>query len=252
MPSYDYPFNERIRTLLRLEDLFAKVLHNIKSEHQVNHHSALLSIFQILDVIDRAEIKADLLQELDRQKMVMGGLRSMPSINEALLNDVINQIETTALALRSNTVKLGQTLRDNEWLMSIKQRAIIPGGICEFDLPSYHYWLALSPERRREDLESWLKPLMPVFEAIRIIMHILRGSGATTPLQAAHGAYQQMLGGAKPAQMLRIEVDENVDYCPEVSANQDAISVRFYTLDCTAKPRLCDHDINFKMTLCNL
>ena len=252
MPSYDYPFNERIRTLLRLEDLFAKVLHNIKSEHQVNHHNALLAIFQILDVIDRAELKADLLQELDRQKMVMNGLRNMPSINEALLNDVINQIETTALALRSNTVKLGQTLRDNEWLMSIKQRAMIPGGVCEFDLPSYHYWLALTPERRGEDLESWLKPLMPVFEAIRIIMHILRGSGATTPLQAAHGAYQQMLGGAKPAQMLRIEVDDNVTYFPEVSANKYAISVRFYNLDCAAKPRLCDHDINFKMTLCNL
>ena len=61
-----------------------------------------------------------------------------------------------------------------------------------------------------------------------------------------------MLGGAKPAQMLRIEVDENVDYFPEVSANKYAISVRFYNLDCTAKPRLCDHDINFKMTLCNL
>jgi cell division protein ZapD len=252
VPSYDYPFNERIRTLLRLEDLFAKVLHNLKSTHQVNHHNALLSIFQILDVIERAELKADLLQELDRQKMVMNGLRNMPSINESLLNEVINQIETTALALRGNTVKLGQTLRDNEWLMSIKQRAVIPGGVCEFDIPSYHYWLALPSERRSEDLDAWLKPLMPVYEAIRIIMHILRGSGATTPLQAAHGTYQQMLGGAKPAQMLRIEVPDDVNFFPEVSANKYAISVRFYNLDCSARPRQCDQDIDFKMTLCNL
>ncbi|HEU4709182.1 MAG TPA: cell division protein ZapD [Methylophilaceae bacterium] len=252
MPSYDYPFNERIRTLLRLEDLFAKALPNVQAEHQVNHHNALLAIFQILDVIERAELKADLLQELDRQKIVMHGLRNLPSINESLLNEVINQIETTALALRGNTTKLGQTLRDNEWLMGIKQRAVIPGGVCEYELPSYHYWLALSPERRREDLESWLKPLMPVYEAIRIIMHILRGSGATTPLHASHGAYQQMLGGAKPAQMLRIEVAENVNFFPEVSANKYAISVRFYNLDCTAKPRQCDDDIDFKMTLCNL
>ncbi|HYG32783.1 MAG TPA: cell division protein ZapD [Methylophilaceae bacterium] len=252
MPSYDYPFNERIRTLLRLEDLFAKVLHNIQSDHQVNHHNALLSLFQILDVSERAELKADLLQEMDRQKIVMNGLRNMPSINQDLLNDVINQIDTTAMALRSNTVKLGQTLRDNEWLMSIKQRAVIPGGVCEYDMPSYHYWLALPAERRRENLESWLKPLMPVYEAIRIIMHILRGSGATTPLQATHGAYQQMLGGAKPAQMLRIEVEDAVNFFPEVSANKYAISVRFYNLDCSARPRLCDQDINFKMTLCNL
>jgi cell division protein ZapD len=252
VPSYDYPFNERIRTLLRLEDLFVKILHNIKSEHEISHHSALLSIFQILDVIERAELKADLLQELDRQKIVMNSLRTLPSINEALLNDVISQIETTALALRSNTVKLGQTLRDNEWLMSIKQRAGIPGGVCEFDLPSYHYWLGKSETQRREDLEAWLKPLMPVYEAIRIIMHILRGSGATTPLQAVHGVYQQMLGGAKPAQMLRIEVPDELEYFPEVSANKYAISVRFYNLDRTAKPRQCEQDVDFKMTLCNL
>jgi len=252
VPSYDYPFNERIRTLLRLEDLFTKVLHNVEGEHEFNHHCALLSLFQILDVIERAELKADLLQELDRQKIVMNGLRGNPSIAENILNDVIQEIETTALSLRRDTVKLGQSIRDNEWLMSIKQRAGIPGGVCEFDVPSYHYWLGLDNARRANDLRIWMQPLMAVYDAIGIILHILRGSGATTKLLAAHGAYQQMLGGAKPAQMLRIEVDDDVEYFPEVSANKYAINIRFNSLDCSAKPRQCDKDVNFKLTLCNL
>ena len=252
MPSYDYPFNERIRTLLRLEDLFVKVLHHVEEKHEFNHHCALLSVFQILDVIDRAELKADLLQELDRQKIVMNGLRGIPTIAENVLTDVLKEIETTALILRNNTIKPGQTLRDNEWLMSIKQRAGIPGGVCEFDLPSYHYWLGLDHTRRKSDLEMWLKPLMPVYAAVSIILHILRGSGATTKLQATRGAYQQMLGGAKPAQMLRIEVDDDLECFPEVSANKYAINIRFNNLDCAAKPRQCDLDINFKLTLCNL
>lgn len=252
MPSYDYPFNERIRTLLRLEDLFVKVLHNLDQSHEFNHHCALISLFQMLDVIDRAELKTDLLQELDRQKIVMNGLRGNPAIAEQVLNDVISQIETTALALRSNTVKLGQTLRDNEWLMSIKQRAGIPGGVCEFDVPSYHYWLGLDETRRRSDLEKWLEPLMPVHEALRIILHILRGSGATSKMVALHGSYQQMLGGAKPAQMMRIELDDDVPCFPEVSANKYAINIRFNSLDAAQKPRQCDMDIHFKLTLCNL
>jgi cell division protein ZapD len=37
--------------------------------------------------------------------------------------------------------KTGQYLRENEWLMNIRSRAAIPGGACEFDLPSYHHWL---------------------------------------------------------------------------------------------------------------
>ncbi len=252
MPSYDYPFNERVRTMLRLEDLFVKVIHNIAGAHEFNHHCALLSIFQILDVIERAELKTDLLQELERQKMTMNGLRGNPSIAEHALQEILLEIETTFLALRNNSTKLGQVLRDNEWLMSIKQRAVIPGGVCEFDLPSYHYWLGLPETRRRLDLQGWLHSLMPIYKGLAIILQILRGSGHATQQVAITGNFQQMLGGAKPAQMLIIEMDDAADCFPEVSANKYAINIRFNTLVSAEKPKACDIDIPFKLKLCNL
>ncbi len=252
MSDYDYPFNERIRTFLRLEDLFVKVLFNISSNHEFNHHNALSAIFQILDVIDRAELKADLLQELDRQRNMMTGLFGNPNIAENLLEEILQDIQKTSIELRSNTNKLGQSLRDNEWLMSIKQRSVIPGGLCEFDIPSYHHWLGLGDERRKEDLNHWLISLLPIYDAIKIILHILRGSGKTTPLLATNGSYQQMLGGAKPAQMLRIELEKGVNYYPEVSANKYAISIRFISLSPSEKPRQIEADVSFNLTLCNL
>jgi cell division protein ZapD len=252
MPSYDYPFNERIRTLLRVEDLFAKVLHNLAAGHEYHHHCALLTLLQILDVVDRSELKSELLQELDRQKHAMHLLVGNPAIVADALQAMLNDIEIAASGLRLETTKLGQTLRANEWLMSIKQRAGIPGGVCEFDVPSYHYWLGLGEQRRTKDLESWLKPLIPMQQAIIIILRILRGSGATTPLIAVNGAYQKMLGGSKPAQMLKIEVDDNVTCFPEVSANKYAINIRFNTLDCAQKPQKFDDDVQFSLTLCNL
>lgn len=252
MASYDYPFNERIRTLLRLEDLFTKILHYLPGEHELSHHCALIGIFQVLDVIDRAELKTDLLQELDRQKVVMESLRGNPAIAENILDDVIGEIESTAHALRTSPGKIGQSLRDNEWLMSIKQRAGIPGGVCEFDVPSYHFWLGLPVERRREDLNGWLEQLTPLYDGLRIILHILRGSGSSTALTAQQGVYQQMLGGAKPAQMLRIIVDDNLPCFPEVSANKYAINIRFNALEGVQKPRQCDRDVTFELMLCNL
>jgi cell division protein ZapD len=252
MPSYDYPFNERIRTLLRVEDLFAKVLHNVAAGHEYHHHCALLTLLQILDVVDRSELKSELLQELDRQKHAMHSLVGNPAIVADALQTMLNDIDVASSGLRLETTKLGQTLRANEWLMSIKQRAGIPGGVCEFDVPSYHYWLGLGEERRTRDLESWLKPLMPMQQAIIIILRILRGSGLTSKLVAANGAYQKMLGGAKPAQMLKIEVDDNVTCFPEVSANKYAINIRFNSLDCTQKPQKCEDDVHFSLTLCNL
>lgn len=42
---------------------------------------------------------------------------------------------TIGVALFAQTGKVDVHLRDNDWLMTIKQRTVIPGGVCEFDLP---------------------------------------------------------------------------------------------------------------------
>jgi cell division FtsZ-interacting protein ZapD len=46
-------------------------------------------------------------------------------------------------------------VRDNEWLMSIRGRTIIPGGACEFDLPSYYAWQKRPAEQRYADIMGW-------------------------------------------------------------------------------------------------
>jgi cell division protein ZapD len=252
VPIYDYPFNERIRILLRLEDLFVKVQRHLAGADEFSHHSALLAMFQILDLVDRSELKTDLLQELDRQKLVMDGLRGNPAIAETVLNEILGEIEKTAASLRGMSGRIGQPLRDNEWLMGVKQRAAMPGGACEFDVPSYHYWLGLSTDTRQNSMEAWLAPLLPLYDALRIILHILRGSGTATRYVATQGAFQQMLGGAKPAQMLRVALSDEATCFPEVSANKYAINIRFNCLDGTQKPRSFDTDVTFDLTLCNL
>jgi cell division protein ZapD len=134
--TYEYPFNERIRTLLRLEDLFDRARHFLDRQDALDHHAVLLTLFEILEVAGRADLKSDLLQELERQKQVLLSFRNNPEISEEVLNQVIAEIEQASSALFNMTGKIGQYLRENEWLMSIKQRTGIPGGVCEFDLPS--------------------------------------------------------------------------------------------------------------------
>ncbi len=252
MISYEYPLNERIRTLLRLEDLFLKIAHFTAGGAPQDHHVALLTIFETLEVAGRADLKVDLVQELERQRQILMSFRNNPEISEEALAGALYEIEQASTGLLAMAGKIGQYLRENEWLMSIRSRAAIPGGVCQFDLPSYHYWLGLSSERRRQDINTWINPLMPLYDAIRIILHILRGSGATTSMPATKGSDQQLLGGAKPAQMLRVEISDEIACFPEVSANKYAINIRFNSLDNAQRPRPCDHDINFSLTLCNL
>lgn len=252
MSSYEFPFNERIRTFLRLEDLFSKILLNVEGGEQHHHHTALISLLQMLDIVDRADLKMDLVGELDRQRLTMQNLRGNPIISEKELDKILREVGACSTALRADGAKFGQHLRENEWLMGIKQRSAILGGVCQFDLPSYHHWLGLDSTRRKSDFDGWLSRFMPMHEAVKTILRILRGSDTARKLTAKNGFYQQMLGGAKPAQMLIINVPDSCPCFPEVSANKYAINVRFVALDFVKKPKPCDHDLDFSMSLCNL
>ncbi len=251
MITYEYPLNERVRTLLRLEDLYDRVGFFLGKESAHGHHAGLTGIFEILEVASRADLKSDLLQELDRQRTFLEALRTNPAISEDKLNGVLREIEAAFATLHATSGKTGQSLRENEWLMSIKQRVAIPGGTSEFDLPSYHHWLHHSPERRRADLETWLRPLLPIHAALSIVLRVLRESGRTVSLIAYQGVYQQT-PAEKPAQMLRLSLADELACVPEISANKYALNVRFLLPEGVQKSRVYEHDVPFELAFCNL
>jgi cell division protein ZapD len=249
--SYDFPLNERIRTLLRLEDLYAKMAYFSEKASAADHHAALSVMFEIMEVASRADLKSDLLQELERQKRHLAGLRDIPGISEAALDAVLDQIEKASDSLFSLNGKIGQHLRENEWLMGIKQRACIPGGTCEFDLPSYHHWLHQDATLRRNYLHAWLAPMVPICDALEIILKLLRESGKLHQFTAHQGSFQQMQGG-RVAQLLRISLDNALPCIPEVSANKYVLNIRFVASSYAAKSALYDQDVAFNLTFCSL
>lgn len=250
MIVYEYPFNERIRTLLRLEDLYEKFLFFLQQGHPQQHHVALSTIFEMLEVAGRADLKSDLLQELERQKQMLLSFKSNPNVEAQRLDAVLTEVDRVSSALMAAQGKTGQHVRDNEWLMSIRGRSIIPGGACEFDLPSYHAWQHQPVEKRHADISLWFQPLMPLCDAISIVLRLLRESGRATQLQAPAAGYQQMLQG-KIYQMLRLTLDVSQGVIPEISANKYMLWVRFTTLGNDMKSKPVEADVPFALTLCN-
>ena len=125
MIVYEYPFNERIRTLLRLEDLYEKFVFFLHQESPHQHHIALATIFEMLEVAGRADLKSDLLQELERQKQILLAYQSNPNVEPEMLNAILAEVDQASSALSAAQGKTGQNIRDNEWLMSIRGRTII-------------------------------------------------------------------------------------------------------------------------------
>lgn len=251
MIIYEYPLNERIRTLLRLEDLFDRVDFFVAQDSPFDHQAGLIGIFEILEVASRGDLKSDLLQELDRQRLFLEALRNNPAISEEKLDAVVAEIEATFADLLASAGKTGQHLRENEWLMTIKQRAAIPGGTCEFDLPSYHHWLHRDNQERREDLAQWLRPLNPIAAALRIVLRVLRESGKSAPLIAYGGIFQQM-PMERAAHMLRLTLLRDLPCVPEISANKYALNIRFILPGSVQRTKLFESDVEFELTYCNL
>jgi cell division protein ZapD len=249
--SYEYPLNERIRTLLRLEDQFLKLAHFCASDIPQDHHVALLTIFETLEVAGRADLKVDLVQELERQRQILMSFRNNPEISEEALAGALYEIEQASSSLLSMAGKIGQYLRENEWLMSIRSRAAIPGGVCQFDLPSYHYWLNRDPDVRRRDLNTWMNPMSPIRDGIEIVLRLLRASGRPEQQTARCGAFQLTMAG-RTAQMLRIRMANAETVVPEISANKYALNIRFMLPETVARPRLAERDVAFELTFCSL
>lgn len=252
MISFEFPVTERTRTLLRLEYLYARLEYFVSKEHCYDHHAALLVLFELMETASRADLKADLLQELERQKQLLESLRDNPNVMESTLEVVLEDIEGASSQLLALTGKFGQHLRENEWLMAIKQRANIPGGTCQFDLPSYHLWQQKPAEVRRVDIERWAGPLMPTAEASRILLKLLRDSGKTHHYVARKGMFQQMSGG-RVVQLIRVAYDDGVDVLPELSANKYALNIRFVSAGTgEGRPKQYESDLEFSLTNCKL
>jgi cell division protein ZapD len=247
---YEYPFNERVRTLLRLEDLFEKLNFFCVQDHSFCHHTALLTLFEVLEVTSRSDLKGELVQELERHKQSLLALRNNPQVAENVLASVLSQIDTAQAGLSAIQGRAGQYLRDNEWLMSIRSRAIIPGGTCEFDLPSYHAWLMRPASERSADLQAWVGPLAQFSEALGIVLKLLRESAQHSTRIAQAGSFQQMLQG-RTYSLLQVRLDRSLGAIPEISANKYMLWIRFTTADRDLKPRPIERDIEFDLALCS-
>ena len=121
---------------MRLEDLFGRANYFAAQDAAQDHHAALIALFEITDVAARADLKTDLLQELERQKQMLGPLRQNPQIEQHMLEELLDQIDGVNAHCMTLSGKVGAHLRDNEWLMAIKQRRRSPAAY-EFDLPAY-------------------------------------------------------------------------------------------------------------------
>jgi cell division protein ZapD len=247
---YEYPFQESIRTMLRLEQLFDRIGQLLPRDAAVDHHFAMVTLFEIMDVAARADLKSDLLKELERHKQQLLAYRGNAQVEQQTLDSLVDRVERAHEALNQLPGKAGQALTSNEWLMSIRSRISIPGGTCEFDLPAYYAWQHREPAARRADLTQWVATMMPLAQALHVLLQLLRDSGVRQKVVAVGGQFQQGLAPGKTYQLLRVRIDPGLGLVPEISGHRLMVSIRLMRAETDGRLRAAAEDATLDLTLC--
>lgn len=250
---FEQPLNERIRTLLRLDNLFQLFeFHSAINCQWASQHS-LIALSDIQCFFSRSDIKSEVMKELERQHANLTHRPEVlseiePSQRKCLLEQqkkLIDELHSVAGSFREHLVQ-------NELLKLIRQRSAMQySSLCSVDLPTYHYWLKRPAEVRAAMLREWFEPFLPLHRAIQLILATIRESAFPSVQAAVNGFFQSGLDQSHPYQMLRVIVPQSGGYYPEISAGKHRYSIRFLRNDNPAeRPEQVVDNVQFELTCC--
>ena len=247
---YEQPLNQRIRAFLRLEHLFSQVTHFQGGRFIWDSHASVTALIEILTILDRTDIRSEVLKELDRHISGLSRLLDTPGVDRDRLHHTLEELTTQQQKIQLLPGRLGSEIKDNDLLNCVRQRTVITGGTCGFDIPSYHYWLNQPLATKAECLSRWVSAIEPLISGISVLLRLIRNSAFYERQTAEQGFFQRSLDTQNPCQLLRIALPLDADTYPEVSGNQHRINVRFLTYTESGRPKQLEHSFEFEMSCC--
>lgn len=247
---YEQPVNEHVRVCLRLEHLFLQASHWLRGQSSWDSRAALSAILETLNVLDRPDLKAKLVKELNRYQTIIAKFADTPHIDRTKLAVVQDELDHTIHQLHGMQGRIAQTLRDNDFLNNIRQYLLNPGGGCSFELPAYHYWLQQPVAERVAQLTHWFNGLRTIHNAVGLTLRLIRQSSPAEIHIAREGFFQAALDSQSSCQLVRVVLSHGANVYPEISVGRHGISVRFYTLNLHDRPTQVIEDIKFQLVCC--
>lgn len=250
--TYEQPLNERVRTFLRLEHLFCQTDYTLRGYSVWDSRATLNSLVDTLEILSRSDLKTELIKELERQIVKLTTLQQSPGVDQDQLNTILQKLETAQQSLHKLPGQIGQSLREQELINSLRQRMTTPGGTCPIDLPLFHLWLQQTAEDRITQLEQWNNQLNVVHEPVALLLSMIREASRPQALLAPEGFYQQSLDSNMPIQLIRVTVPAELPYYAEISAGKHRLTIRFLEPQAGRRPLQAQETIEFQLTCCTL
>ena len=247
---FEQPLNEKCRTLLRLSHLFEQLDYHLPQEADWHARAALRSLLDIASVLSRADIKSELIKEMERHRVSLSRMTGSPGVDQNRLQHVLQNLQDTQRSIQSVQGQLASQLRCSEFLNSVLQRSSIPGGGFDFDLPQLHYWLSQPHSERMLQLDDWRNEVAVVHESVDLLLGLIRGSNLPQPQQAAQGFFQQTLPSGASIQLVQVTLPTDAHLYAEISGGKHRFTIRFMQTHDWEHPTPTDRNVAFGLNVC--
>ncbi len=249
--TFEHPLNERVRTFLRIEHLFERLNYFAPQYDAWATRVAVETLLDIASVTARADVKNELLKELDRNIGTLKRFGDQPGVDPQALDRVLGDLADAVSGVHRLSGPIGQIAREDDFLKSVAQRSSIPGGACSFDSAAF----PSLADPGAGDTQGTTRSLASG-SANRPSGRSVSCSRSPAP---AHrrvrssregGFFQEALDVQAPAQMVRVGINGTGALYPEISGHKSRFSIRFMQTGPQGRPAQIPENIPFKLTCC--
>ncbi|CDG20348.1 conserved protein of unknown function [Xenorhabdus poinarii G6] len=243
---FEHPLNEKMRSWLRIESSLQQLEKQRHLDSQASSLAFFRTIAELIEILERGEVRSELLKELDRQQAKLKQWLGAPNADTAMIHRLSTQLKERSIAL-SQAPRMSRLIKEDRIISMVRQRLSIPGGCCSFDLPTLHLWLHLPQSTRDKSVSTWLDSLRPLKHALESILELIRHSATFTVKSSHNGFYQ---GNADDADLLRLKLDIVPDTLvyPQISGYKTRYAIRFLPMD--SEQGVVPAHLSFELACC--
>ena len=241
MYKFELALNERTRRLISIENIFLTLKNQIKSVSNFSEVGCFESYFNIRATASRADIKIEIIQEIE--KLIL----KKKKLNKTKKN--IEQIKNLIDAKKSlDKIHLpqGNFYANDKFLQEIKTSSLSPTGIVSSDLPQLQLWIQqLNTKNKQHYFLKEIDPYMPIFESIKVYLNTLRNSVILKTLEThSNGLLSYKLDPSSKHDLVQIQIPQKMNLYPNLTSNKYTINIQFESTEKKQKNRTV---VKFKM-----
>lgn len=226
MATYELAVSESSRLCAKLENIFVQMRHHLNQRGFASRHLALESVLNLMQVLDRPDIRARLVQALQVVQDYLGGLLGQQQVDSVRLRQIIVAFDED-LSYMHATNRLGNNLFNDALLMLLRSHINAHGQAAYQLSPICQLWQLQDAGLNFSCFQRWIEPLLPLERAVLRLMKFMREHYKSTVCEASNGFSKWDIPKDEPIFMVGISVPNGI--VPAISSGQKLISVTFHT-----------------------